>query len=191
MLQTPEGEAPDEKALLALVAAGDLGKLLWEDQVIGALTARLSKLIDQEIEEFMQQEKEIGMADIHEVCARIKDKGWTMEGSHLVPDHRRVAVNYGENMLDQVTVVGINEEVDIKVWAAIKFLAVALDLLQRLVLEDIVAPKGKPAAWKATLNAEVVETGRLSRERLNKLVGDGSIATADSVQKTLRLEAAF
>ena len=180
-----------ESAMLKLVEKSQAGKILFESNAQLALANLVSKTIDDNVRELMATDEVLTMDKLSQFKISLIEK--LMEGGSLemLPSKRLVNVYYGPLKLPKMKVTSVSQEVDVRLAAPLKYLAVAQEIIPKLACEDLIVVAEANKDFRIKISEEVREQWKLCREDLNKVLNRSTMRTADDVQAAMVEEAMF
>eukprot|EP00974_Lingulodinium_polyedra_P084542 8183799-Lingulodinium_polyedra.AAC.1 len=87
---------------------------VWQAALQKLVASELASTLDAAVLAIMQQEGEVTVANFEEFVADMIQAVEKMPGMDLLPETRKVCIPYGLAALDEVLVVGISEEIGLR-----------------------------------------------------------------------------
>lgn len=175
--------------LIDLVASSSCMAFVWQAALQKLVASELASTLDAAVLAIMQQEGEVTVANFEEFVADMIQAVEKMPGMDLLPETRKVCIPYGLAALDEVLVVGISEEIGLRLASQLKYAAVAKGVLPQIPNESFVVKAQAMEGWRRLPAPCFLDDCIKSRVGLTKRMEGTTITCADDVQTIIKDEA--
>ena len=172
-----------DQQIIALGNAGDLGEALFGATISPMIARKVADTVTGGIAGYQKTAREVGQVEFDEMCGKIVDNVQNLQGIDLLKQKRKVTIKYRSSSLHEVEVDNVLEEVEAKVAAWLKGVAIQSGLLKALEVEELLGIHDLEAATKVVIKPKLVKRWSASRSRFATLMKSRGTATADEMQQ--------